>query len=185
MHALLEGLDGIAIEDLSGTASLAGAVAGASTHVPDVALVFSSLAPLRSFVTALRSTGGSIGVVGLVPRPELEEASRAAPAVGFSVLPDDAEGESILAALHGAAHRLVSVPAPLAMPGSIGETLTEQQRRVLALLAQGQSNKQISRVLGISANTTKFHVAALLRRLGVGTRTEAVAVGLKSGLIEA
>ena len=51
--------------------------------------------------------------------------------------------------------------------------LTKRQREVLALLARGRSNKEIARALNIAEATTKIHMAALLRTLGVRNRTEA------------
>jgi len=51
--------------------------------------------------------------------------------------------------------------------------LTARQREVLSLLARGNSNKEIARALGIAEATTKIHMAALLRGLGVRNRTEA------------
>ena len=51
--------------------------------------------------------------------------------------------------------------------------LTKRQREVLSLLAQGLSNKEIARALVIAEATTKIHMAALLRGLGVRNRTEA------------
>jgi DNA-binding NarL/FixJ family response regulator len=55
-------------------------------------------------------------------------------------------------------------------------TLTARQQEVLRLLVQGRSNKQIARELGVSQNTVKVHVAAILRSLGAANRTEAVAL---------
>lgn len=51
--------------------------------------------------------------------------------------------------------------------------LTKRQREVLALLARGKSNKEIARILRVAEATTKIHMAALLRALGVRNRTEA------------
>ena len=51
--------------------------------------------------------------------------------------------------------------------------LTKRQREVLPLLARGLSNKEIARALAIAEATTKIHLAALLRALGVRNRTEA------------
>ena len=63
--------------------------------------------------------------------------------------------------------------------------LTPRQREVLALLLQGKSNKMIARDLAISVETVKDHVAAVLRSLGVTSRTQAgLAVGLMSDLSE-
>ena len=51
--------------------------------------------------------------------------------------------------------------------------LTRRQREVLQLLTHGKSNKEIARLLGIAEATTKIHMAALVRALGVRNRTEA------------
>lgn len=181
--ALLEGIDGVSIEDASRTA-LRAAMGGALTP-PDVAIIVAPLGSLHVEFEAVRGPTGLPGILVLVPEHEIEKAARTAPVLGISVLPVNADGEAILAALHGAAHRLITVPRMATPADPENEPLTEQQRRVLVLIAEGRSNKEISRALGISSNTTKFHVAALLKRLGVGTRTEAVAVGLRTGLIAA
>lgn len=57
------------------------------------------------------------------------------------------------------------------------EDLTLRQRRVLELLASGQSNKSIARTLGISEITVKAHVSAILRKLGVANRMQAGLAG--------
>ena len=54
-----------------------------------------------------------------------------------------------------------------------GFKLTARQREVLSLLTRGKSNKEIARLLGIAEATTKIHMAALVRALGVRNRTEA------------
>ena len=59
-----------------------------------------------------------------------------------------------------------------ATPQSLG--LTERQIDVLALLMQGKNNKLICRALGLAEPTVKNHVSAILRTLGVDSRTEAV-----------
>lgn len=70
-------------------------------------------------------------------------------------------------------------PAPGAMPHlrQLRETLdslTQQQFRVLRLLTDGLLNKQIAATLGISEGTVRAHVTAILHKLGVATRTQAV-----------
>jgi DNA-binding NarL/FixJ family response regulator len=54
--------------------------------------------------------------------------------------------------------------------------LSERQRQIVELLAQGMTTKEICRVLGISPNTVKTHVATIFRALGVRNRTQVVAV---------
>ncbi len=54
---------------------------------------------------------------------------------------------------------------------------------MLALLADGASNKVIARRLGLSFHTAKAHVAAVLQKLGAGSRADAVARGARAGLV--
>lgn len=62
--------------------------------------------------------------------------------------------------------------------------LTRREAQVLAMLAQGNSNKQIALALVVSERTVKFHVSALLRKLGANNRTEAVSIAAQLGLVE-
>jgi DNA-binding CsgD family transcriptional regulator len=61
--------------------------------------------------------------------------------------------------------------------------LTGRESEVLALLAHGASNKSIARELDISAHTAKFHVASILAKLGARNRSDAVAIGIRRGLV--
>lgn len=61
--------------------------------------------------------------------------------------------------------------------------LTPRQRDILGHIAMGRSNKQIAFALGIRERTVKFHVAALFERLGTQSRTEALVVALRAGVI--
>jgi len=63
------------------------------------------------------------------------------------------------------------------------EPLTARELQVLQLVAQGLPNKGIARRLGISENTAKFHVASLCGKLGASSRTEAVTLAARRGLI--
>ena len=64
------------------------------------------------------------------------------------------------------------------------EELTPREIEVLRLLADGLGNKDIAARLGISEHTIKFHIRSILGKLGAASRTDAVARGLRSGLIE-
>jgi DNA-binding CsgD family transcriptional regulator len=66
-------------------------------------------------------------------------------------------------------------------PGDI--ELTQRERDVLVLMAEGASNKAIARQLGISVHTAKFHVGSLLDKLDATGRTDAVAHAARRGVI--
>jgi DNA-binding CsgD family transcriptional regulator len=63
------------------------------------------------------------------------------------------------------------------------EELTPRELQVLRMIADGDGNKEIALTLGISEHTVKFHVAQILAKLNAGSRTEAVSLGIRLGLI--
>jgi DNA-binding CsgD family transcriptional regulator len=71
---------------------------------------------------------------------------------------------------------------PRGMPDDIA--LTQRELDVLALMAEGASNKMIARQLGISVHTVKFHVGSLLDKLDATGRTDAVAHAARRGVID-
>jgi DNA-binding NarL/FixJ family response regulator len=122
----------------------------------------------------------------------------------FAYLPRDAPSDQLLAAVRAVAAGLVTfdpsfaarlaspvasgVDGALVSPGEAGtldgaDQLTSREREVLQLVAQGLSNKLIARRLEISEHTVKFHVAAVLAKLGAGSRTEAVHLGARRGFV--
>ncbi len=64
------------------------------------------------------------------------------------------------------------------------EQLTEREREVLQLLAQGLPNKAIATRLGIRERTAKFHVSTIMAKLGATNRLEAVRLAVQQGLAE-
>lgn len=62
-----------------------------------------------------------------------------------------------------------------------GRPLTSREREILGLVASGTSNKGIARALSVSANTVKFHLAAVFDKLNAATRAEAVAEAIRRG----
>jgi DNA-binding NarL/FixJ family response regulator len=117
------------------------------------------------------------------PREALRNGARA-------VVPRDASAAELHAAVHAAAAGLIAYPAELANGGPIAANrrdghapLTARERAILALLGEGLVNKEIAARLGISEHTVKSHLAAIYEKLGAANRAEAVATGLRRGLI--
>jgi DNA-binding CsgD family transcriptional regulator len=84
------------------------------------------------------------------------------------------------AALVASGHRIE--PDGRFDPDLGGARLSAREKQVMALLIEGASNKLIARSLGISVHTAKFHVAAVLEKLGARNRADAVAIVLRDGL---
>jgi two-component system, NarL family, response regulator YdfI len=119
-------------------------------------------------------------------------ASRALRLGVRAVLPSDSSAREFRAALDAVAqdllvlHRsdLQAVDARDAAEASdFVEPLTSREREVLQMLAQGYGNKEIASRLHISDHTAKFHVASILGKLGASSRTEAVSLALRRGLV--
>ncbi len=110
-----------------------------------------------------------------------------------SVLPAAAAPGELAAAIRAAAAGLAAVrpadlesvlaPAPREEIGFGDVHLSPRELEILQMLAEGLANKQIAWKLGISEHTVKFHVAAILNRLNAGSRAQAVAIGIRRGLI--
>lgn len=136
------------------------------------------------------------GVEGPRAREVLRRGARA-------VLPGESTAEEIVAAVLAASAGLVALrpeaiealvggqprglPSPSTRLGTAGglheEALTPREHEVIAMLAEGLGNKEIAWRLRISEHTVKFHVASILSKLGAASRTEAVALGVRRGLI--
>ena len=134
--------------------------------------------------------GAGLAVVALLAGDGQAGAVRAAGAKGL--LPREAGAAALAAALEGAAQGLVVLDPNLAVraapptgqPASGSpEELTTRELEVLQLLAAGMTNRAIAVELGISEHTVKFHVNAILGKLGAQSRTEAVVHALRNGLL--
>jgi two-component system, NarL family, response regulator YdfI len=183
-------------------------VAGSVTNID--ALV-SQLSDLAVDAILIDSSGESFeplmdslitsGITSDVSVVLLAEASRPAAFLealrtGISaVLPSDISPDQLAAALQAAASGLVvmhpaqfqsAVPAassPSRGLGELAEPLTPRESEVLQMLASGLGNKEIAAKLDISEHTVKFHVASILGKLGAASRTEAVSLGIRRGLV--
>lgn len=112
-----------------------------------------------------------------------------------AVLPRDAAKPEIIAAIQGAVAGLIVIssedmdsllPADaenVAADFIPGEALSSRELEVLAALAEGLGNKEIASRLKISEHTVKFHVRSIMGKLRATTRGEAVARGVREGLV--
>lgn len=94
-----------------------------------------------------------------------------------------AEVPGLRIARHGEPADVEIVQADAAPASDADTTLTRRELEVLALMAEGASNKAIARRLGISVHTAKFHVGSLLDKLDATGRTDAVAQAVRQGVI--
>jgi two-component system nitrate/nitrite response regulator NarL len=133
-------------------------------------------------LAALPPAGGApvVALIAGAGAAALRAGARAA-------LPRESGPEEIAAAVQAVAAGLLvlhpdlaDAPEPTRVAGAL---LTTRERQVLSMLADGLGNKTIAARLGISDHTVKAHVAAVFEKLGVSTRAEAAAVGLRRGLI--
>ena len=108
-----------------------------------------------------------------------------------AVVSHDSSGDEITAAIVAALSGLIalhpSVFRQVARSSALGaddeRALTTREREILEMMAEGLSNRTIARRLEISAYTVKFHVASILEKLRAKSRTEAVTLGVRRGLI--
>jgi two-component system, NarL family, response regulator YdfI len=73
--------------------------------------------------------------------------------------------------------------APSRRSSPLEQSMSPRESEILNLLASGLGNKEIARLLKISDHTVKFHVTSIFNKLGVSSRTEAVAIGIRRGLV--
>ena len=132
------------------------------------ALVFTAFDTDERILSAVRAGAQGYLLKG-APRDELFRAIRVVSQGGSLLQPVVASKLMQRMARPGAAE------APAALTG--------REVEVLRLLAQGRANKEIAAVLVISERTVKFHVSAILSKLGAGNRTEAVRLAVQRGLV--
>jgi two-component system, NarL family, response regulator LiaR len=160
---------------------------------PDVVLMdmmMSGMAGIEA-TKAIRERYPSVQVIALTSFYDKELVQRAmqAGAIGYLLKGVSMEklGEAIRSARAGqptlAAEAVkVLVQAPDS-PHGIGQDLSEREREVLELLAEGLSNAEIASRLVVSVAAVKYHVSSILSKLGATNRTEAVAVALQHNLV--
>jgi DNA-binding NarL/FixJ family response regulator len=116
-----------------------------------------------------------LGVAGYVLKKaagaELIAAVRAAAAGGLVLDPGVAR------------EAMEAIEAPEGAPDDLYQTLTDREKQVLKLLAEGRSNKEVAAELGISVKTAMSHRENLMSKLALHNRTDLVRFALKKGVI--
>jgi DNA-binding NarL/FixJ family response regulator len=154
----------LALPDLDGVAALRQIrAADPAAHV----IIFTAFDTDERILAAVQAGAQGYLLKG-APREELFQAIRVVDSGGSLLQPVVA------------ARLLRQFSGPAALP----EQLTERELEVLRQLAKGRQNKEIATELWISERTVKFHVSAILAKLGVGNRTEAVSKAAQLGLVE-
>lgn len=140
---------------------------------------------------AIRQECPHVQVIALTSFPEEQLVQRALQAGAISYLLKNVSAEELAAAVRAAklgrstlapeaaqalVHAAAQGPAP-------GHDLTEREREVLQFMVEGLGNAEIAERLVVSQSTIKFHVSSILSKLGVSSRTEAVALALKQHLV--
>lgn len=180
-----------------------GSLAVAGTVHPDA--LSEHIQEVEPDVVLVESSRGQEGTLEGLARPGpaivwlVEEVDAAAIAAGLrsglkAALPHDASGEEITAAIEAAARGLVVLHPDILgslerteparrTPGELDGSLTPREIEVLGMLAEGLANKNIAYRLGISEHTVKFHITSIFTKLNASSRAEAVAIGMRQGLI--
>ncbi len=160
---------------------------------PDVVLMDMVMPGMDGVATtqAVRDKHPNIQVIVLTSFGEKENVQAAMKAGAIGYLLKDASAEELVVAIRNAAvgqptlapdaaRALIQATTEPAKPGS---DLTDRELEVLACMVEGLNNSDIADRLMVSHSTIKFHVSSVLSKLGVASRTEAVALAVKNKLI--
>ncbi len=195
------GLERIVQEDSSLLAvgsvpHLSALVKRAADFRPDVVLVDLVKADAQFPPVSIALKQAGVAVVVLTEDPARNWVRQVLRAGVLGILPRNSDAAEIHSAIHAAGRGLLLLEPELIRDflatGSgraadtdfdLVEELTEREVEVLRMLAEGFANKEIASRLGISDHTVKFHISSILAKLGASSRTEAVTIGVRKGLI--
>jgi two-component system, NarL family, response regulator LiaR len=181
------------LELVSGANSGEQALRNCEASQPDVILMDLVMPGMDGAATtqAIRERYPQVQVIALTSFKEEELVQGALQAGAIGYLLKNISADELAGAIR-AAHAGRPTLAPEAaqvliqasrQPAQPRYDLTEREQEVLELLAQGMSNNEIADRLVVSRSTVKFHVSSILSKLGVSSRTEAVALALNSKLV--
>lgn len=187
VRALLEhGLEGT---DVTDAATLQAALEGNSgKKTPDVTIVdpWRAGGDVESVLATLTKEFGS-AIVVFTADGGARLLSDALKAGVKGYVRKDSPGEDLVRAIQAARDGEFYVDPALSSTIVLDEgdkTLSERQREILQMLADGMQTEAVAIKLGLSTETVRTHTKRILAKLGADTRTQAVAIGIRTGLIE-
>ena len=157
-------------------------------HRPDVVIMDLRLPGMDGIETiaALRKEFGDVPIVVLSSYSSDGDISRAIQASASGYLLKDMPVTQLVEAIHAVHAGQQYFPAEIAarLPDQLRQSkLTPRELRVLQLIAEGKSNKEVGNALGIVEGTVKVHVANILNKLDAADRTQAVTTAIKRGIL--
>lgn len=164
------------------------AVAAFERHHPDVTLLDLRMPEMEGVeaVRQIRLRDPQAKLIVLTTFDTDEDISRALRAGAKAYVLKDISADALIACIHdvlaGKTYLAPAAAAKLA-EGVTRVQLTPRELTALRLMADGQANKEIANTLGISERTVKTHLSHLFEKLGVTSRTEAVRVATRRGLV--
>ncbi len=181
------------VQSITTAASLSEALSVLKETTPDVVVLDLNLPDVNGFDGLIRlhkATNAAILVVSSMADARTINAAISAGAAGF--VPKHSQRDMFRRALDTIARQQTFVPedhmpeADTATQDSVARlaSLTAQQSRILELICEGKLNKQIAFDLSIAETTVKAHVTAIMRKLGVHSRTQAVLIANEASFDE-
>ena len=188
LRVLLEVQDGIEVAGEADDGDTALTLA--ASRAPDVILLDLKL-PGRdgiAVLTELKARDSTARVLVLTSATDPASASLAMRSGAAGVVYKDVDPDALVRAIRSVhdGHLLLAPGAagPLVRSASASwggmDALTSREREVLAELAQGRSNREIARALGVAEKTVKAHVSSVLAKLGVQDRTQAALLAVRA-----
>lgn len=179
------------VEVVATGASADDAIAIAAAHAPDVLILDLELGG-KSGLDAIPSVKAASPYTRIVIFSAYAGEERVATAFergADSYVLKGTPSDELIAVVRAAAEGRTLIPPEIgaqlarAVRQPRRDRLTDREREILALLAEGLSNRAVGERLGITERTVKFHVAEILARLGANNRAQAVAIAKARGLV--
>jgi two-component system, NarL family, response regulator LiaR len=182
------------LELIGEAGSGADAVRQCEARCPDVVLMDMVMPDMdgATATRAIRERCPEVQVIALTSFPEEDLVQKALQAGALSYLMKNVGAAELLAAIRAAKAKRSTLAPEAAQalirqatrPPAPGHDLSAREREVLDLMTHGLSNRAIAERLIISQSTVDFHVSNILGKLGVASRTEAVALAVQHRLVD-